>query len=143
MVHGADGFAFVLHSDPGGYTTVGNGGKDMGYGGIRKSLAVEFDTWYNPEVGDLFTDHVSIQTSANFPNSVGQGSRMGVPRPVALADGKVHFAKIAYYRFLKVCVLCVCVGVGVGVDVGVGVRVRVGVRVVSVAAAWHNEWNGE
>ena len=27
---------------------------------------------------------------------------MGVPRPVKLADGRVHFAKIAYYRFLKV-----------------------------------------
>lgn len=58
MVHGADGFAFVLHSDPGGFTVVGNGGKHMGYGGLRKSIAVEFDTWYNPEVGDLFTDHV-------------------------------------------------------------------------------------
>ena len=101
MVHGADGFAFVLHSDPAGYTAVGDGGKHMGYGGLRKSIAVEFDTWYNPEVGDLFTDHVSIQTSANFPNSVGQGSRMGVPRPVKLADGRVHLAKIAYYRFLK------------------------------------------
>lgn len=101
MVHGADGFAFVLHSDPGGFAVVGNGGKHMGYGGIRKSIAVEFDTWYNPEVGDLFTDHVSIQTSANFQNSVGQGSRMGVPRPHPLADGKIHFAKIAYFRFLK------------------------------------------
>lgn len=28
---------------------------------------------------------------------------MGVPRPHKLADGLVHFAKIAYYRFLKVC----------------------------------------
>lgn len=57
-VHGADGFAFVMHSDPGGYNVVGNGGKHMGYGGIRKSIAVEFDTWYNPELGDLFNDHV-------------------------------------------------------------------------------------
>ena len=35
---------------------------------------------------------------------------MGVPRPHKLADGLVHFAKISYYRFLKVGTACVLHG---------------------------------
>ena len=33
MVHGGDGFAFVLHSHPNRTETLGKGGSDMGYGG--------------------------------------------------------------------------------------------------------------
>ena len=58
MVHGADGFAFVLHGDSNATATLGAGGEGMGYAGIRNAIAVEFDTWYNPDAGDLFTDHV-------------------------------------------------------------------------------------
>lgn len=57
-VHGGDGFAFVLQLDPNVTSTLGQGGEGMGYAGIRNALVVEFDTWYNPEQGDLFTDHV-------------------------------------------------------------------------------------
>ena len=58
MVHGGDGFAFVIQLDPNGTTTIGSRGEGLGYAGIRNTLVVEFDTWYNPEQGDLFTDHV-------------------------------------------------------------------------------------
>jgi hypothetical protein len=58
MVHGADGFAFVLHGDSNETRTLGEGGEGMGYAGIRNAIAVEFDTWYNPDAGDLFVDHV-------------------------------------------------------------------------------------
>ena len=49
VVHGADGIAFVLHADPNGTAALGNSGAGLGYEGISRSLAVEFDTWYNPE----------------------------------------------------------------------------------------------
>lgn len=101
MVHGGDGFAFVLHGNPDGLSTVGQGGEGMGYQGVPNSLAVEFDTWYNPRTEDLFDDHVSVQTRGREPNDPGTPGRLGVAQPHPLADGKVHTAKIAYYRFLK------------------------------------------
>ena len=58
MVHGGDGFAFVIHLDPNATKTLGQPGEGLGYAGIRNSLVVEFDTWYNPSQGDHFTDHV-------------------------------------------------------------------------------------
>jgi hypothetical protein len=58
MVHGGDGFAFVLHLDPNTTSTVGQRGEGLGYAGIRNTLAVEFDTWHNPTQGDHFSDHV-------------------------------------------------------------------------------------
>lgn len=59
MVHGGDGFAFVLHSAPDGLETLGLGGEGMGYQGVPNSIAIEFDTWYNPRTEDLFVDHVA------------------------------------------------------------------------------------
>ena len=44
---GADGVAFVLQGQSA--AELGEGGAQMGYGGIPNSLAVEFDTWYNTE----------------------------------------------------------------------------------------------
>ena len=37
---GADGFAFVAHNDPDGYATIGQGGAQLGYGGIRRRYDV-------------------------------------------------------------------------------------------------------
>ena len=48
-VHGGDGFAFVVHGDQDRLDTIGEGASQMGYGGIENSIAIEFDTWYNPE----------------------------------------------------------------------------------------------
>lgn len=39
-VRGGDGLAFVLHRDPREADAVGGAGADMGYGGLRNSLAV-------------------------------------------------------------------------------------------------------
>ena len=48
---GADGFAFVVHNSPNA-KALGRGGRGIGYDGIENSIAVEFDTWYNPELLD-------------------------------------------------------------------------------------------
>ena len=69
-VHGGDGFAFVLHRDANDTWAVGSDGRGLGYAGIRNSLAVEFDTFYNPDGihpskpmgSDLFVDHVAVHS---------------------------------------------------------------------------------
>jgi hypothetical protein len=43
----------------------------MGFGELPNSLAVAFDSWYNPEEGsgDLVKDHISIQSRGSGNNS--------------------------------------------------------------------------
>jgi len=63
---GADGLAFVIQNTSS--NALGSGGGSMGYGGIADSLAVEYDTWQNPDdsPGD---SHISVQTAGHQPNS--------------------------------------------------------------------------
>ncbi|KAK4693395.1 peptide-N4-(N-acetyl-beta-glucosaminyl)asparagine amidase, partial [Phenoliferia sp. Uapishka_3] len=42
---GADGMAFVVHSDPRGSKAIGGGGSDLGYAGIKGGWAVEIDCY--------------------------------------------------------------------------------------------------
>lgn len=53
--HGGDGFAFVLQRDPNGTAALGAGGRGLGYEGIANSVAVEFDTWFNPDTNTTAT----------------------------------------------------------------------------------------
>ena len=65
---GADGLAFVVQTVSN--TSGGNGG-GIGYSGLPKSLAVEFDTWDNSESfqgSDLSGNHVSIDTNGDVYN---------------------------------------------------------------------------
>ncbi|CAK4613363.1 unnamed protein product [Aphanomyces euteiches] len=57
---GGDGFAFVVQNV--GQEAIGEGGFHLGYGGIPNSLSVEFDTTYNPEMLDLYENHISVHT---------------------------------------------------------------------------------
>ena len=45
---GADGMAFVVQSSPMGAKAVGMGGGGLAYEGVSPSIAVEFDTFFNP-----------------------------------------------------------------------------------------------
>jgi len=67
--HGADGLAFVIRGTSS--ALAGNGGKELGYGGIRNSLAVEFDTWWNEDYeGKLGgSGHISINTRGHLANN--------------------------------------------------------------------------
>ncbi len=102
MIHGGDGFAFVLHGNPDRTRTLGNPGMDMGYGGIVNSIAFEFDTWWNPVNGDLFDDHVSIQARGpKLGNHPGEIARLVIAKNISLADGKEHVAKIVYFPYIN------------------------------------------
>lgn len=65
---GADGIVFVIHNDPRGYGAYGTWGECMSYGRwspnspadyIGPSVAVEFDTYFNPRQNDPEADHVA------------------------------------------------------------------------------------
>ncbi|KAJ3067660.1 peptide-N4-(N-acetyl-beta- glucosaminyl)asparagine amidase, partial [Quaeritorhiza haematococci] len=93
---GADGFAFVLQSESG--KAVGEGGCGLGYQGIRKCLAVEFDMYASVDrCRDPSGNHISIHTRGAEPNSahhnfsVACTPRNTLPR---LNDGKIYFVRI-------------------------------------------------
>jgi len=91
---GADGFAFIIQdSSP---SALGAAGGGIGYAGISRSLAVEFDTWFNIE-NDTNSNHVAVHTRWQDPNSEAATARLGFANvPFDLEDGQVHTATIAY-----------------------------------------------
>jgi hypothetical protein len=94
---GADGFSFIIQDA--GANALGSdpAGGAIGYTGIPRSLAVEFDTWHNPEYGDPNGNHVAVHTQWQQPNSVGIAARLGWADPgFNLEDGQVHTATITY-----------------------------------------------
>lgn len=56
---GADGIVFAFQNL---CTNVGSTGGGMGIAGVNPSLFVEFDTYENPENGDLVADHIGIMS---------------------------------------------------------------------------------
>ncbi|GBG27080.1 Hypothetical Protein FCC1311_033032 [Hondaea fermentalgiana] len=101
-VHGGDGFAFVIHGDDGDRTALGQGGADLGFGGLQNALAIEFDVWYNAERGDAFEDHVTVLAAGPGETLLAREAlHLSSPQPTALADGRIHSARIVYYPFLN------------------------------------------
>lgn len=103
-VHGGDGFAFVIHGDNNGPRSLGSDGKEIGYGGIRNSLAIEFDMWANVESegsDDMFYDHVSIHSASLNANSAKSVTTLGSSKFVEMGDGRIHRARVQYLPFLE------------------------------------------
>ena len=65
---GSDGLALLLRGGP-TPTALGGGGGSLGYGGLNRTLAIEFDTWHNAEMGDMAFDHVSVQVRSPAASS--------------------------------------------------------------------------
>lgn len=59
---GADGLAFVAQTV--GATALGGTGEGIGYSGLNKSVAVEFDTWRNGH--DPNSNHAGVNTNGNL-----------------------------------------------------------------------------
>ncbi|NJK52839.1 MAG: DUF4347 domain-containing protein [Leptolyngbyaceae cyanobacterium SU_3_3] len=70
-VNGADGFTFILQNSAAGVNALGGTGGSLGYGidlspnstAIGRSLAIEFDTYRNPN--DLNGNHVAVLQNGN------------------------------------------------------------------------------
>ena len=92
---GADGFAFVIQGQ--GIDALGDGGLGLGYSGIDNSLAIEFDTFFNNEVLDPLSSHVSIHTRGwRAPNDSNHSYSLGHTTAVPdLARGEID-VKIEY-----------------------------------------------
>lgn len=100
-VHGADGFAFLIHNSANKTRVIGRVGEQMGFGGIPNSLAIAFDTWQNQGQDSLNVDHVSVQSRGILENDALELGLLGVPRAHEIADGAVHLARITYYNDLR------------------------------------------
>lgn len=105
-VGSGDGFAFVIQGDS--LTAIGLYGLGLGYSsgpefqlcqdadGIAQSVAVEFDTYYNPWISDLPVPHVSIQTRGPAPNCADHGSSLGATTRIPDILVGDHTALIRY-----------------------------------------------
>ena len=90
---GGDGMAFVIQNA--GSSALGGLGHRLGYGRMPNCLAVEFDTWWNPDMPDPDDSHISIQTAGTSANAPEHAYSLGaVSAP--LTDGLVHEVKIVY-----------------------------------------------
>ena len=93
---GGSGLAFVvqtLHS-----AALGNGGSGQGFAGIRRSVAVELDTWADAELLDPLDNHVSVHTRGMAGNSASHSFSIGSARfgrVGDLTDG-AHVVRILY-----------------------------------------------
>jgi len=115
---GADGIAFVIQNGTingtNGVHALGpdNGaGGQLGYTGLTKSLAVQFDTWCNSEYHDVCAaggsptsaDAVAVQSCGASANTVNfDGCTLGrvdlstLTPPIYISDGQSHTAQIAF-----------------------------------------------
>lgn len=102
---GGDGFAFVIQNN--GTASLGNSGLGLGYQGIPKSVAVEFDTYQNgahlfelPNLHDVSDHEIAIHTKGLSPNSADETNAIP-PGPVSTSidfqkDRIDHTVKIVY-----------------------------------------------
>src|SRR5579871_4879192 len=99
----ADGIAFVIQncaSCDGQTSALGNNGGGIGYAGIDNSLAIEFDTYQNSELGDPNANHVAVQSCGTNPNTSNHlaGCTLGIQAMpgINLTDGNVHTVILQY-----------------------------------------------
>lgn len=91
---GADGLAFVVQTD--GIAALGEGGGGLGYSGLKEALAIEFDSFFNPDRLDPYANHVSILLrSSNHSQELAQAFPV-----VDFATGVVE-VKIEYHPEFK------------------------------------------
>jgi hypothetical protein len=95
---GADGVVFIMQRL--GTAAIGATGGGMGFASFGESLGIEFDTFQNPEFGDLPEDHIAIEIDGNVDH--GNASTR-LASPVAMSpysnnteDGNDHVAEIRW-----------------------------------------------
>ena len=97
-VPGADGIAVVIQNE--GLEALGQYGRGIGYDGIKRSIAVEVDTYQNTPVQDPNGNHVGIQSMGKQANSSKHAppANLGFSSaiPTLLADGTTYYMYIDY-----------------------------------------------
>ncbi len=92
---GGDGIAFVVQQQ--NPKALGAGGAGMGYTGIKNSLAVEFDTFYNAELLEPYENHIAVHTRGwRHANNANQSYALASSTQVQDMARDVHTARIVY-----------------------------------------------
>jgi hypothetical protein len=87
---GADGFVFMLQNNQAGMNAISReNGESLGYTGIDKSIAIEFDTFHN--MGDINDNHVSVFLNGDTKNPLVTQSI-----DFDLNDGSLIYAWVEY-----------------------------------------------
>ncbi|KAJ3326532.1 peptide-N4-(N-acetyl-beta- glucosaminyl)asparagine amidase [Blyttiomyces sp. JEL0837] len=112
---GADGISFVIQSSS--PSAIGTGGSGLGYAGIPKSVAVEFDTYCSRDTcNDPNGNHISVHTRGELPNSSHHRFSVACTCAVPeLASGRVIFVKVCYDYKMKSVEVWVAEGLSEGV----------------------------
>lgn len=98
---GSEGFSLIFAAD----STFGLQGGRLGYGGLDKCLAVEFDLRPDAEDGGLEGPHLSINTENAGTNTTDHASSLGSVLLNGMDDGKIHRVRVNYSKgFLRVYV---------------------------------------
>ena len=100
----ADGLTFCIQSDPSESRALGSIGGYLGYGysepwntpGVTRSVAIEFDDYYNDTFSDLASDHVGIDVSGSVISHAQAAS------PVPLTSGTISARIIYAHGYLSV-----------------------------------------
>lgn len=103
--HGGDGFAFVIQLGDDFSAALGAAASGLGYAGLTNAIAVEFDTWYNPErdYEDLMQDHIAVYASPRGGGSISSDAftRISKVHAADIADGQLHTVRVTYYPYIK------------------------------------------
>lgn len=99
---GADGIAFVIHN--GAKNPIGDNGGGMGFQGIKNSLAIEIDTYYNELAKDNIFDkdgnHVAVFCNGTEKNTANHNSQALLGEstniPIIKSDSTLYYVKIDY-----------------------------------------------
>eukprot|EP01090_Pellita_catalonica_P014001 TRINITY_DN3460_c0_g1_i5.p1 TRINITY_DN3460_c0_g1~~TRINITY_DN3460_c0_g1_i5.p1 ORF type:complete len:373 (-),score=40.82 TRINITY_DN3460_c0_g1_i5:6-1124(-) len=113
---GADGFAFVIQcASP---KVLGEGGSGLGYQGVAKSLAVEFDNYASVDrCEDPNGNHISIHTNGKRANSAHHDYSIACNIEIPpLADGEVHSVEVVYKNKQLFVILDSATVLQVGID---------------------------
>lgn len=85
---GGDGFTFALQTQT---NKPGSTGSGIGIGGVRPSVAIEFDTWRNTNLGDISTNHIGIDINGD----VRSVAAVDVPN-LRFDSGEIRYVWIDY-----------------------------------------------
>jgi hypothetical protein len=93
---GGDGLALLIQGAVA--PSLGNGGGGLGYSGVTNSVAVELDTWDNPEAADPSSRHISVQSRGRAANSEHHDYSLALNSAIPqFTDGGVHTLRVRYF----------------------------------------------
>lgn len=103
---GADGFTFVFQNESN--NVIGESAAGIGYKGIKKSLAIEFDCFNNNIISDGVFDedgnHIAVFSNKSFPNSNNHQSTANLitlplsqtKTPFLYSDSNYYYVRVTY-----------------------------------------------